>query len=79
MTRHAATSKSGVTAATRAKLAARGFRGGSTACFIQSPVCRIGVALENGLAIRVADALLAPGQDVNTAADLERAARMLGA
>jgi len=36
-------------------------------------------ALENGLAIRVADAAVAPGQDVNTAADLERAARRLGA
>jgi 3-deoxy-manno-octulosonate cytidylyltransferase (CMP-KDO synthetase) len=36
-------------------------------------------ALENGLAIRVADAVVAPGQDVNTAADLERAAEQLRA
>lgn len=36
-------------------------------------------ALENGLAIRVADAAVAPGQDVNTAADLERATEMLNA
>ncbi len=36
-------------------------------------------ALENGLAIRVADATVAPGQDVNTAADLARAAEQLRA
>lgn len=36
-------------------------------------------ALENGLTIRVADAALPPGQDVNTAADLERAAALLRA
>ena len=36
-------------------------------------------ALENGLAIRVAEAAVAPGQDVNTAADLARAAEALGA
>jgi 3-deoxy-manno-octulosonate cytidylyltransferase (CMP-KDO synthetase) len=36
-------------------------------------------ALENGLAIRVADALEPPGPDVNTFADLERVAALLGA
>ncbi len=36
-------------------------------------------ALENGLEIRVAEALIAPGPDVNTAADLARVAALLGA
>ena len=36
-------------------------------------------ALENGLAIRVADALEPPGPDVNTLADLERVAAVLTA
>ncbi|MDE2137649.1 MAG: 3-deoxy-manno-octulosonate cytidylyltransferase [Gammaproteobacteria bacterium] len=35
-------------------------------------------ALENGLTIQVADACAAPGPDVNTAADLERAAALVG-
>lgn len=35
-------------------------------------------ALENGLTIRVADAVVAPGADVNTAADLARVAAELG-
>ena len=34
-------------------------------------------ALENGLVIRVADAVEAPGPDVNTKADLERVARLM--
>ncbi|HEX8756184.1 MAG TPA: 3-deoxy-manno-octulosonate cytidylyltransferase [Steroidobacteraceae bacterium] len=34
-------------------------------------------ALENGLTIRVADAVDRPGPDVNTAADLDRVARLL--
>jgi 3-deoxy-manno-octulosonate cytidylyltransferase (CMP-KDO synthetase) len=36
-------------------------------------------ALEHGMEIRVADALVAPGPDVNTAADLARVAALLGA
>jgi len=36
-------------------------------------------ALENGLRIQVADAVVAPGADVNTAADLARVAAELGA
>jgi 3-deoxy-manno-octulosonate cytidylyltransferase (CMP-KDO synthetase) len=36
-------------------------------------------ALENGFTIRVADACAAPGPDVNTAADLERVAALIGA
>ena len=35
-------------------------------------------ALENGLEIRVADSVEQPGPDVNTAADLERVAALLG-
>jgi 3-deoxy-manno-octulosonate cytidylyltransferase (CMP-KDO synthetase) len=35
-------------------------------------------ALENGLEIRVADAVEQPGPDVNTAADLERVSALLG-
>jgi 3-deoxy-manno-octulosonate cytidylyltransferase (CMP-KDO synthetase) len=35
-------------------------------------------ALENGLVIRVADAMETPGPDVNTAEDLERVAALLG-
>jgi 3-deoxy-manno-octulosonate cytidylyltransferase (CMP-KDO synthetase) len=35
-------------------------------------------ALENGFTIQVADASAAPGPDVNTAADLERVAALLG-
>ena len=35
-------------------------------------------ALENGLEIRVADAIEQPGPDVNTAADLERVSTLLG-
>jgi 3-deoxy-manno-octulosonate cytidylyltransferase (CMP-KDO synthetase) len=34
-------------------------------------------ALENGMQIRVADARVAPGQDVNTAEDLARVALLL--
>jgi 3-deoxy-manno-octulosonate cytidylyltransferase (CMP-KDO synthetase) len=36
-------------------------------------------ALENGLVVRVADALEPPGPDVNTLADLQRAAELLSA
>jgi 3-deoxy-manno-octulosonate cytidylyltransferase (CMP-KDO synthetase) len=36
-------------------------------------------ALENGLTIQVAQACAAPGPDVNTAADLERVAALIGA
>ena len=36
-------------------------------------------ALENGLAIQVADACAQPGPDVNTAADLERVEALIGA
>jgi 3-deoxy-manno-octulosonate cytidylyltransferase (CMP-KDO synthetase) len=36
-------------------------------------------ALENGLAMQVADARAAPGPDVNTAGDLERVAALFGA
>jgi 3-deoxy-manno-octulosonate cytidylyltransferase (CMP-KDO synthetase) len=34
-------------------------------------------ALENGIEIRVADAQVAPGPDVNTAEDLQRVASLL--